>query len=1833
MHTESILQQPWLGVLLLVWLLAVAPPAAEGKAGGKGATPPGAHQQAARPQDRVKEPMNPDTQLTWNYSYDKEGRLGSIKDPGGRETSFAYQSYPEDPDRLKTLTRRHPGGDVVYEFDRRGRRSSMRDALGATGYEWDVLGQIKSIQRQGGPKIDYQYDSLGRLKRYGLGGTFAVEYDYDFLGRVDAMKTPVGAIRYEYHAGNGRVIRTLPNGIRTAWDYDPAGRLAAITHVDKKDLLIAKFTYAYRPDGLIAQVVEWSPSGEKKLSYEYDAVQRLVAVTDSTGNRWQAEYDPVGNRTRVAAGSHPPLDAGYDWSGRLTALGGEPCGHDASGNLIRVKLGGGPRHFEYGHAGRLQQANDGEVVYRYDGDGYLVARAVRGEQTTFVPDPLTDIWRPLLETTPHGRQRFYLWDGRAPLAVVEDGRAAFFLHDHLGSVRVVLDETGKVVERRDYSPFGVNSAPLGGGDLVPAFAGLFWDGNTSLYLTRGRAYSPELGRFLQIDPQHRVPFGSQKDLSVYAYCGNDPVNYVDRNGWEPEFLGSELFDMTMQNLIGAGMDWLETDSLEVLPSEWGEWGVWGNTIGHSYNVWSFWTGAIDSAQYVKDHYGEGGADWKVLSVVLDAYSLWGPGELLPKAAGGLSTLGSLAQLLGDATRSRILQNRSERLVHFGGAVLSRPYRINEDYGRRSGYFSVHGNRYWSSGGWSLRESSRGWLERNSHSQLWARSEVRGGIAPDGSRISGTFRRSERRDEYGANIFNLYEPATTIITRRAYDSYTVTRGGGYAETPSARKEAPLPSSLPLKTTVKEPPPPELDRRIVPVPNRTYPAFFFPPRRMGDFALDDQIRPPGPGGAAYRSSSLSPSPVGGVYLGGAGKLLEGLGQLKGVMVDPLTGQLVLISEQTGDIRLPSLRLDDVVTIFRSVYRHGEGPSVTINPHPADPHGPFMDVVHGAATPDTYAGWVLFEADRIMKTYNLGKDNVSKIPISTAVPGYDKVHDTIFFGGEFADGQKLGGNWERFWIVPAKVNRFQASPRELTLFDVPLKVKTQKMILKNGKLEDDPKGKSSKGALAFIDWFTGNYDGISRECYLQPPPETGLTEPVPVFSELRRIALITAIAEQLRDQGVPMPPWMKDYPVKRVPVTPTTPAMTVSDSKIKDDNIKVEASIYGGVNLSPADEVVRTFDPKSDLKGFKPEEREHHSRQVALAKALTPEVAEAARAAPILTPFTVREKERQFPAVSFPGADSRALASCRLQESDLAAAGEGGVLITLPRLFNSFFRPTDVWGEGWTMDLPRLEEVKIPVERTDKSVKFKTVFELSTPLNSLRVRFSQVARAEGELMVPDKPCAILGLADATNPLVKAGKTAILFKDGRSWLFDGQGNLVGEQAAPHTTVYLREAGGRLRQIVGYHGGQPRAGITLNYDAQGRLESALAENAAGKEEVTYRYGGDGLLTAVISAAGKVSYEYEHGLVKSLYWSDRSGDDQFGEARLERRFDYADNGRLSAETTADGHRISYGVEPQGEGSRMVIGPEGKPADGQTIRYDASLRPLEWTGGDQARIRWEYAADGAVTAEATSPGNETVRISVSGDGRHRVTKNPDGNVLQEDFDDAGRLVGVNLGERSLFKQQWHPDGLLRSVDYETCSILPRYDRQSVMTSVMRVKPAQGGKFAMWRETLLDAAGRVKAVKDYSGADSELSYAADGSLAGAAIKRDGQNYIFQVRRNAGGQVEGIQSSWGDEEYRYDGAGNLSRVTVKKGEALAVADYAEGRLKSLTHYDGGCTEYDYYKDSEPRGRLKSLQTPAVALEYRYRADGALKQVDCGNHYRVTYEFDARGNLVQLAMTPQRH
>jgi RHS repeat-associated protein len=130
----------------------------------------------------------------------------------------------------------------------------------------------------------------------------------------------------------------------------------------------------------------------------------------------------------------------------------------------------------------------------------------------------------------------------------------YYHSNHLGSVNVVTDDQGKVVERRDYKPYGDPfdwTGPRSGPrELLLTFDGQRYDDATGFYYFGARHYDPELGRFLTADTQVPDPM-NPKTLHRYAFAGGNPIRYSDPTGhaWYDWLIG--IFVVIALVVIGA----------------------------------------------------------------------------------------------------------------------------------------------------------------------------------------------------------------------------------------------------------------------------------------------------------------------------------------------------------------------------------------------------------------------------------------------------------------------------------------------------------------------------------------------------------------------------------------------------------------------------------------------------------------------------------------------------------------------------------------------------------------------------------------------------------------------------------------------------------------------------------------------------------------------------------------------------------------------------------------------------------------------------------------------------------------------------------------------------------------------------------------------------------------------------------------------------------------------------------------------------------------------------------------------------------------------------------
>ena len=107
----------------------------------------------------------------------------------------------------------------------------------------------------------------------------------------------------------------------------------------------------------------------------------------------------------------------------------------------------------------------------------------------------------------------------------------YYLHDRLGSVRLIIDDAGTVVNSYTYNPFGMAFASECSETISNPyqFAGYFWDDEIKQYYCNARYYDPVLMRFTSYDPV-MGKFEEPMTLHKYLYCTNDPVNWIDPSG-------------------------------------------------------------------------------------------------------------------------------------------------------------------------------------------------------------------------------------------------------------------------------------------------------------------------------------------------------------------------------------------------------------------------------------------------------------------------------------------------------------------------------------------------------------------------------------------------------------------------------------------------------------------------------------------------------------------------------------------------------------------------------------------------------------------------------------------------------------------------------------------------------------------------------------------------------------------------------------------------------------------------------------------------------------------------------------------------------------------------------------------------------------------------------------------------------------------------------------------------------------------------------------------------------------------------------------------------------
>ena len=126
--------------------------------------------------------------------------------------------------------------------------------------------------------------------------------------------------------------------------------------------------------------------------------------------------------------------------------------------------------------------------------------------------------------------------------------AYYYGTDHLGSVRVITDGSGSVVERNDYYPLGMRTAT---GNSYPQLTTNLYKYNGKEVQTVGslgftdygaRMYDDFTGRWFVPDPLAE----KYASMSPYMYCGGNPISMVDIYGMVSDWY-LNLYNGTIEN--------------------------------------------------------------------------------------------------------------------------------------------------------------------------------------------------------------------------------------------------------------------------------------------------------------------------------------------------------------------------------------------------------------------------------------------------------------------------------------------------------------------------------------------------------------------------------------------------------------------------------------------------------------------------------------------------------------------------------------------------------------------------------------------------------------------------------------------------------------------------------------------------------------------------------------------------------------------------------------------------------------------------------------------------------------------------------------------------------------------------------------------------------------------------------------------------------------------------------------------------------------------------------------------------------------------------------------
>ena len=397
-------------------------------------------------------------------------------------------------------------------------------------YSYNHADRLLKVEHTlGGTKItlaDYAYDNLGRLQSKSLHGsaTNKLTYAYNVRGWLTGISGSKFTQNLYYNNGNGTA------------KYN--GSISSMTWKAGNESTVRGYKFTY--DGL-DRMLNATYGETAGISTNANRFSENVTGYDKNGNIKTLQrygqtaasgYGLIDNLTFTLGGNQltrvddavatSAYNNGFEFKDGVKQA--NEYNYDSNGNLTK-DLNKGISTITYNvlNLPNMVTFSDGSTIaYTYGADGTKLKTVHKTGSTTTTTDYCGNV------VYENGVQKLLLTD--EGYVTLSDSKYHYYLKDHQGNNRVVINQSGTVEETNHYYPFGGVFASAG--NVQPyKYNGKEYDGKKGLnwYDYGARMYDAALGRFMTVDPLAEKYY----PMSPYGYCLNNPIKFIDADGRLP----------------------------------------------------------------------------------------------------------------------------------------------------------------------------------------------------------------------------------------------------------------------------------------------------------------------------------------------------------------------------------------------------------------------------------------------------------------------------------------------------------------------------------------------------------------------------------------------------------------------------------------------------------------------------------------------------------------------------------------------------------------------------------------------------------------------------------------------------------------------------------------------------------------------------------------------------------------------------------------------------------------------------------------------------------------------------------------------------------------------------------------------------------------------------------------------------------------------------------------------------------------------------------------------------------------------------------------------------